>query len=260
MVKDPDSAVFQPRYQPNYRVTAIFGNNRIEVQDERGQRSVRRSAHVKAIEPKDKIIQQMPTEDVLRQYGRGAKLLINRKDIPNLQLQILEPEETEINSITIEGDEDSSPQKDIKEQKSTVIISPTNNGEGDEHSTPLKKQSEEDRRSHTNIQAEAMVEDGSEYSTPRRRAQMMGNGGNESPREKRRMDGEAKQKTTEETENDKSVKGNSLFNSNVGWLGIQLTQLAKTMAGKSSKGNLGSKTNTINKTNNPSQTEFSFFL
>ena len=33
LVKDPDAAVFKPRYQPNFRVTAIFGNNRIEVQD-----------------------------------------------------------------------------------------------------------------------------------------------------------------------------------------------------------------------------------
>ena len=35
LVKDPDSAVFEPRYQLNYRVTAIFGDNRIEVQDEK---------------------------------------------------------------------------------------------------------------------------------------------------------------------------------------------------------------------------------
>ena len=34
LVKDPDAAVFEPRYQPNFRVTAIFGNNRIEVQYE----------------------------------------------------------------------------------------------------------------------------------------------------------------------------------------------------------------------------------
>ena len=34
LVKDPDAAVFEPRYQPNFRVTAIFGNNRKEVQDE----------------------------------------------------------------------------------------------------------------------------------------------------------------------------------------------------------------------------------
>ena len=40
LVKDPNSAVFKPRYQTNQRVTAIFGDNRIEVQDEKGHRSV----------------------------------------------------------------------------------------------------------------------------------------------------------------------------------------------------------------------------
>ena len=29
LVKDPGAAVFEPRYQLNFRVTAIFGNNRI---------------------------------------------------------------------------------------------------------------------------------------------------------------------------------------------------------------------------------------
>ena len=38
LVKDPDAAVFEPRYQLNFRVTAIFGNNRIEVQDKRGHK------------------------------------------------------------------------------------------------------------------------------------------------------------------------------------------------------------------------------
>ena len=45
LVKDPDTAVFETRYQPNFRVTVIFGKNRIEVQDKRGHKSVRRSAH-----------------------------------------------------------------------------------------------------------------------------------------------------------------------------------------------------------------------
>ena len=31
LARDPDSAVFKPRYQPNYRVMVIFGDNRIEV-------------------------------------------------------------------------------------------------------------------------------------------------------------------------------------------------------------------------------------
>ena len=62
LVKDPDAAVFEPRYQPNFRVTAIFGNNRIEVQDKRGHKSIRRSAHVKYIAPSEKVVKQLPSE------------------------------------------------------------------------------------------------------------------------------------------------------------------------------------------------------
>ena len=56
LVKDPDAAVFEPRYQPNFRLTAIFGNNRIEVQDEKGHKSIRRSSHVKYIEASEKTV------------------------------------------------------------------------------------------------------------------------------------------------------------------------------------------------------------
>ena len=84
LAKDPDAAVFEPRYQPNFRVTAIFGNNRIEVQDEWGHKSIRRSAHVKYIEPSEEVIKQLPSEQVLKNYGRGSKLLLAAKDIPDL--------------------------------------------------------------------------------------------------------------------------------------------------------------------------------
>ena len=69
LVKDPDVAVFEPRYQPNFRVTAIYGNNRIEVKDERGHKSVRRSAHVKYIAPSEKEVKQLPSEQLLKNYG-----------------------------------------------------------------------------------------------------------------------------------------------------------------------------------------------
>ena len=85
LVKDPCSAVFEPRYQPNYRVTAIFGDNRIEVQDEKGHKSVHRSSHVKYVEPSEKIIQQLPSRELLQKYGRSAKVLLPQKDIPDLQ-------------------------------------------------------------------------------------------------------------------------------------------------------------------------------
>ena len=81
-MKDPCSAVFELRYQPNFRVTAIFGDNRIEVQDEKGHKSVRRSS------PSEKTVQQLPSKELLQRYGRSSKLLIPAKDIPNLQFKV----------------------------------------------------------------------------------------------------------------------------------------------------------------------------
>ena len=88
LVKDPDAAVFEPRYQPNFRVTAIFGNNRIEVQDRRGHKSVRRSAHVKYIDAGEKVEKHLPSEQVVKNYGRSSKLLLAEKDIPHLHFDI----------------------------------------------------------------------------------------------------------------------------------------------------------------------------
>ena len=114
LVKDPDAAVFEPRYQPNFRVMAIFGNNRIEVQDEKGHKSLRRSAHVKYIAPSEKVIQQLPSEQVLKNYGRSTKLLLAHKDIPDLQFDAAErkekgdsPERTDVMEIMDVNTEDS---------------------------------------------------------------------------------------------------------------------------------------------------------
>ena len=85
LVKDPCSAVFEPRYQPNYRVTAIFGSNRIEVQDEKGHKSVRRSSHVKYVEPSEKVVQQLPSKELIQKYGRSSKIMLQQKDIPDLE-------------------------------------------------------------------------------------------------------------------------------------------------------------------------------
>ena len=93
LVKDPDAAVFEPRYQPNFRVTAIFGNNRIEVQDKRGHKSVRRSAHVKYIAPSEKVVNQLPSKEVVKNYGRSTKLLLASKDIPELHFDVTDTKE-----------------------------------------------------------------------------------------------------------------------------------------------------------------------
>ena len=79
LVKDPDAAVFKPRYQPNFRVTAIYGNNRIEVQDKRGHKSVRRSAHVKYITPSEKVVKQLPSEQVVEKLQKKSKIITSRE-------------------------------------------------------------------------------------------------------------------------------------------------------------------------------------
>ena len=98
LVRDPDSPVFHPKYLPNYRVKEIHGNNRIVVQDEKGNTSTRRSAHVKKCPSKEKIAMMVPTDEEYSQFGRPAKLLIHPKDVPDLQF----PQETEPNRAVID--------------------------------------------------------------------------------------------------------------------------------------------------------------
>ena len=88
LVKDPESAVFEPRYMPNYRIVAIHGKNRIEVQDEKGNRSIRRSGHVKPCQPTEKVCHQLPPQEVYEQYGRTSKLLLHPKDVPHVPLEV----------------------------------------------------------------------------------------------------------------------------------------------------------------------------
>ena len=130
LVKDPDAAVFEPRYQGNFRVMAIFGNNRIEVQDERGHKSIRRSAHVKYITPSEKVIQQLPSEQVLKNYGRSMKLLLAPKDIPDLQFDAAErkekgdsPERTEVMEIMNVDTKENTQNSDSREHSKNLLES-----------------------------------------------------------------------------------------------------------------------------------------
>ena len=105
-VRHPDSGVFEQRYSPNYWIIAIHGANRIEVQDEKGHKSVRRAGHVKRIDPVDKICQQLPPEEVYKQFWRASKLLLHPKDVPDIKLQ--EKEEKINRLIQYEGGENTT--------------------------------------------------------------------------------------------------------------------------------------------------------
>ena len=86
---------------------AMYGRNRIEVQDERGNKSVRRAAHVKICEPVDKLINQLPPQAIYEQYGRRSKLLIHPKDVPEIPLQLFGQHKKEPGNID-ECDESQS--------------------------------------------------------------------------------------------------------------------------------------------------------
>ena len=67
---------------------AIFGDNRIEVQDKKGHKSIRWSSHIKYVEPSEKVVQQLPGKEMLRKCGRSPKVLLTTKDIPDLHFNI----------------------------------------------------------------------------------------------------------------------------------------------------------------------------
>ena len=67
---------------------AIHGKNRIEVQDEKGHKSIRWSGHVKPCHPAEKVCHQLPSQEVYEQYGRTTKLLIHPRDIPHIPLEV----------------------------------------------------------------------------------------------------------------------------------------------------------------------------
>ena len=264
MVKDPDAAVFQPRYQPNYRVTAIFGNNRIEVQDEKGHKSVRRSAHVKFIEPKAKVAAQLPPAEALKQYGRGAKLLITHKDIPDLQFPGEREGETfEVNVVNIQepevpaskegSDEHSTPSRVTNSTGAEELVP---DAEGDEHSTPSGTKDNKDIPvvpvMDVMNEVWANRSEGDDHSTPSTEQR--------GERECRSTDNGSvtKQMVTKE----QGINNSQINISKLRWFGTQVTHFVETIACTGNKAGTGGEANITGKckNNTHSQSEFSFFL
>ena len=85
LVRDVTSGAFAPRYTPNYWIVAIHGPNRIMVRDERGNETVRRASHLKACDLKAKVASMVLEQSEYSSFGRGTKLLLHPKDVPDLQ-------------------------------------------------------------------------------------------------------------------------------------------------------------------------------
>ena len=116
LVRDVTSKVFEPRYLPNYRIVAIYGNNHIAVKDESGKVTVRRAGHIKPIEPQEKVIQQLPPAEVYSKFGRATKLLIHPKDVPIVNFPsersesslLSQQKETEFGNNVVHHDQEAS--------------------------------------------------------------------------------------------------------------------------------------------------------
>ena len=100
LVRDLTSGAFAPRYTPNYWIVVIHGPNRIMVRDEKGNETVRRASHLKACDLKAKVASMVPEQSEYSSFGRGTKLLLHLKDVPDLQFTSETEEKGEIPPTT----------------------------------------------------------------------------------------------------------------------------------------------------------------
>ena len=88
LVRDINLGVFEPKYSPNYRIIAIYGNNHIAVKAPDGKVQVRCRGHIKKIDPVDKVISLLPSTEDYQKFGRKTKLLIHPDNIPDTNISL----------------------------------------------------------------------------------------------------------------------------------------------------------------------------
>ena len=125
LVRNINSGVFEPKYSPNYRIIAIYGNNHIAVKAPDGKVQVQHRGHIKKIDPVDKMIFFVPSAEDYQKFGRKTKLLIHPDNIPNTNISLPTKNQTEITGGESEIGENYQDSCE-KLRKSTVKI-PKNN-------------------------------------------------------------------------------------------------------------------------------------
>ena len=107
LTKDINTNVFDPKFTPDFRVVAIYGPNNIKVKDAAGKTQVRRAAHLKLMDPVDRVISQLPAKETFEKFGRNCKVQLPVKNIPDLQITLPKPQ--------LEGKLDGYPSEISKE-------------------------------------------------------------------------------------------------------------------------------------------------
>ena len=98
LVRNVNSGVFEPKYSPNYRIIAIYGNNHIAVKAPDGKVQVWCRGHIKKIDPVDKVISLVPSVEDYQKFGRKTKLLIHPDNIPDTNISVPSKKQTEMTS------------------------------------------------------------------------------------------------------------------------------------------------------------------
>ena len=96
LVRNVNSGMFEPKYSPNYRIIAIYGNNHIAVKAPDGKVQVRCRGHVKKINPVDKVISLVPSAEDYQKFGRKTKLLIHPDNISDTNILLPSRKQTKM--------------------------------------------------------------------------------------------------------------------------------------------------------------------
>ena len=122
LVRNINSGVFEPKYSPNYRIIAIYGNNHIAVKALDGKVQVWHRGHIKKIDAVDKVILLLPSTEDYQKFGRKTKLLIHPDNIPDTSISLpsrTQTEETTEESEICENYQDSCEKLEISSMENT---------------------------------------------------------------------------------------------------------------------------------------------
>ena len=125
LLRDINSGVFEPKYSPNYRIIAIYGNNHIAVKAPDSKVQVWCRGHIKKIDPVDKVISLLPSTEDYQKFGRKTKLLIHPDNIPDTNISLPSRKQTEVST------EDSKISKNYQELHEKLEISSRENTKND---------------------------------------------------------------------------------------------------------------------------------
>ena len=137
LVKNINLGVFEPKYSPNHRIIAIYGNNHITVKAPDGKVQVRHRGHIKKIDPVDKVISLLPSMEDYQKFGRKTKLLIHPDNIPDTNFLLPSRKQTEVTteeSKISENYQDLCEKLEISSTESTknYKLQPTTTGDESE--------------------------------------------------------------------------------------------------------------------------------